>query len=115
VLAFVWDTNKRAGIYADYLEKTLDEDGEHSKLMYVRGESDARHIYLLLPPCSSRARHPRCPAPLLSRLFAQVHQEEGTQPVRQQGLSDADGLEEAGRGLHLRERPGAQRRPPAHP
>jgi hypothetical protein len=104
VLAFVWDTNKRAGIYADYLEKTLDEDGEHSKLMYVRGESDARHIYLLLPPCSSRARHPRCPVPLLSRLFAQVHQEEGTQPVPQPRAPLADRLEEAGHGVHRRDR-----------
>jgi hypothetical protein len=44
VLALVWDTVGRFNDYEDTLEKTLDEDGEHSKLMYVRGESDPRHI-----------------------------------------------------------------------
>jgi hypothetical protein len=41
VLAFVWDLNKRAGYYEDDLEKTADEDGEHNKLVCVRGGSDA--------------------------------------------------------------------------
>jgi hypothetical protein len=44
VLAYIWDTNKRAGVYADTLEQTLDEDGEHNKLVYVRGRS-ARQLY----------------------------------------------------------------------
>ncbi|GMI52212.1 hypothetical protein TeGR_g2169 [Tetraparma gracilis] len=36
VLALVWDTVGRFNDYEDTLEKTLDEDGEHSKLMYIK-------------------------------------------------------------------------------
>ncbi|GMI24816.1 hypothetical protein TeGR_g13144, partial [Tetraparma gracilis] len=36
VLAYVWDVNKRASVYEDDLEKTLDEDGEHNKLLYIK-------------------------------------------------------------------------------
>jgi hypothetical protein len=43
VLAFVWNIKKRAGVYADDLEKKVDEDGEHNKLLCVRGGNDARH------------------------------------------------------------------------
>jgi hypothetical protein len=42
VLAYVWDVKKRVGVYEDDLEKVLDEDGEHNKLLYVRGGSEAR-------------------------------------------------------------------------
>jgi hypothetical protein len=45
VLAYIWDTNKRAGVYADTLEQTLDEDGEHNKLVYVRGGSARQSLY----------------------------------------------------------------------
>jgi hypothetical protein len=36
VLAYVWDVKKRAGVYEDDLEKVLDEDGEHNKLLYLK-------------------------------------------------------------------------------
>ncbi|GMI24556.1 hypothetical protein TeGR_g3140 [Tetraparma gracilis] len=36
VLAHVLDVKKRAGVRADHLEKTLDEDGEHNKLLYLK-------------------------------------------------------------------------------
>ncbi|GMI25387.1 hypothetical protein TeGR_g1751, partial [Tetraparma gracilis] len=36
VLAFVWNVQKRTGVYADDLEKTVDEDGEHNKLVYIK-------------------------------------------------------------------------------
>jgi hypothetical protein len=54
VLAFIWDTNKRAGFYVDDLEKTVDEDGDHNKLVCVRVEAmrgnAARHDrYRTLP------------------------------------------------------------------
>ena len=57
VLAYVWNIKKRAGVYEDDLEKTIDEDGEHNKLVYVHGGSEERHGYCN-PPYSSRARHP---------------------------------------------------------
>ena len=64
VLAYVWDVKKRAGVYADDLEKVLDEDREHSKLMYVRGRrKTTREHICCYPPCSSRARHPRYSPP----------------------------------------------------
>jgi hypothetical protein len=63
VLAYVWDVKKRAGAYADDLEKVLDEDREHSKLMYVRGGKRRARPICCYPPCSSRARHPRYSPP----------------------------------------------------
>jgi hypothetical protein len=58
VLAYVWDLKKRAGVYKDDLEKTIDEDGEHNKLMCVCGGSDARPNSWLLLVVNSRARQP---------------------------------------------------------
>jgi hypothetical protein len=99
VLAYVWDVKKRAGVYKDDLEKALDEDGEHNKLVYVRGGSEARQSCCYLP------RATLATPPLLPQLFAQVHQEEGSQPVRQQGFPVAWHLEEASYGVHLGNRP----------
>ncbi|GMI38047.1 hypothetical protein TeGR_g2496 [Tetraparma gracilis] len=36
VLAYTWDFTKRSSIYEDDLEKTVDEDGEHNKLTYIK-------------------------------------------------------------------------------
>jgi hypothetical protein len=66
VLALVWDTFGRFNDYEDTLEKTLDEDGEHNKLLCVRGGRDAWHSLAPLPLTS-----------LLPQLFTQVRQEEG--------------------------------------
>jgi hypothetical protein len=99
VLAYVWDVKKRAGVYADDLEKTLDEDGEHSKLMYVRGGSEAMQSCCYLP------RATLVTPPLLTPTPTQIQKKEGAQPVRQQGLPLQMRLAEASNGVHLRERP----------
>jgi hypothetical protein len=74
VLALVWDTSSRFNSsYEGTLEQTLDEDGEHNKLVYVRGvRRERREAQLSITPTEFP----------LTRLFAQVHQEESAQPVR---------------------------------